>query len=236
MRVDVVRVFCDERGGFGNALGLVVTSEVTAGREQAIAARLGYSETVVIDELPTGHARRARIRIFTPAVEMPFAGHPTVGTAWWLAAAGMPVDVLDVPAGAVEVRAEGDLTLVAARPTWAPAFSLVELDSPRDVDGLLASSFTEGSHYAWSWLDEGAGTVRARMFAPALGVAEDEATGAAAVRSAALGRALEIHQGAGSRLATRPLPDGRVEGGGRVVAAGAVELVVPDAPGARSKA
>ena len=69
----------------------------------------------------------------------------------------------------------------------------------------------------WAWLDEGAGLLRARVFPVQLGIAEDEATGGAAVvLCAQLGRPIEIRQGLGSVLHVRPAPDGRVELGGRV--------------------
>ena len=51
---------------------------------QKIAREFNLSETVFV--LPAEDAKhRARIRIFTPGIEMPFAGHPTVGTAVLLA-------------------------------------------------------------------------------------------------------------------------------------------------------
>ena len=56
-----------------------------------------------------------------------------------------------------------------------------------------------------------------RVFAPRVGVEEDEATGAHAVRlSDMLGRKLRIHQGEGSLILAEPKPDGTVEVGGRV--------------------
>ena len=56
----------------------------------------------------------------------------------------------------------------------------------------------EPGHYVWAWDDESAGRVRARFFPTDLGIAEDEATGAAAVLlGAALGRDLTIRQGVG---------------------------------------
>jgi predicted PhzF superfamily epimerase YddE/YHI9 len=59
--------------------------------------------------------------------------------------------------------------------------------------------------------------IRERVFAVRYGIAEDEATGSAAITlSARLGRELEIRQGAGSRILARPLGNGMVEIGGRV--------------------
>ena len=94
-----------------------------------MAADLGLSETVFVDD-----AERGELRIFTPAVEMPFVGHPTVGTAWLLAAEREPVPSLRVPAGEVRVRYDGGATFVTARPEWAPQFEWERLDSPADVE------------------------------------------------------------------------------------------------------
>jgi predicted PhzF superfamily epimerase YddE/YHI9 len=213
--VDVVRVFTDERGGSGNLLGIVDAAQA-AGREQELAVALGFSETVVIDGLADGVAT---IRIFTPAHELPFAGHPTVGTAWWLAATGHPIRALVVPAGEVGVRIEGDDTAwITARPEWAPAFGWHELGSAAEVEAVDPAVAIEGQHYYWAWTDEPAGRLRSRMFAPAMGIVEDEATGAAAVGlTGRLERDLDITQGSGCRITTR-WQDGVVELGGRVAA------------------
>lgn len=221
--VHVVRVFADADGHHGNELGIVLASPRTDGREPAIARALGFSETVFVDAVdgPGADPRGAAIRILTPARELPFAGHPTVGTAWWLASRGVPVDALRVPAGLVRVDRDGDEVRVTADPAWGPAFTWEEHPS---VDALLALDAhavdAAVDHlYAWAWTDEARGEVRARMFAPALGVVEDEATGSAALRlTAHLGRDLRITQGRGSELVTRLLADGLAEVGGRTVA------------------
>jgi predicted PhzF superfamily epimerase YddE/YHI9 len=223
--VHVVRVFADADGRHGNELGIVLASPRTDGRELAIARALGFSETVFVDAVDAVGAepRGASIRILTPARELPFAGHPTVGTAWWLASRGVPVDHLRVPAGIVAVTRDGDVVRVTADPAWAPVFAWRELPSATELAALdlaAAVSASGADHlYAWAWVDEAAGWIRSRMAAPALGIAEDEATGAAALRvTAHLGRGLRITQGRGSELVTRLLDDGLAEVGGRTVA------------------
>jgi predicted PhzF superfamily epimerase YddE/YHI9 len=212
--VDVVRVFTDPAGGHGNELGLIRSSQATKDREQRIAARLGFSETVFVEHVDRGVAS---IRIFTPASELPFAGHPSVGCAWWLAAAGSPVEVLAERAGDVAVRTEGEVTWITGRADWAPEFAMHPTASVADVEALDPGAFASGQHFAWAWADETAGAVRARRFAPAMGIVEDEATGAAAVRlTASLERDLVITQGAGSIITTRYRGD-TVEVGGRTV-------------------
>ena len=70
----------------------------------------------------------------------------------------------------------------------------------------------------WAWIDEDAGVLRSRVFPVGLGIAEDEATGAAAVQLGRLiGRPIDIRQGRGSRILARPLDNGYVEIGGRTV-------------------
>lgn len=209
----VLRVFCDERGGHGNPLGVVLDGGAVAEeRRQAIAHALGFSETVFVDDAAAGV-----IRIFTPATELPFAGHPTVGTAWLLARERAPVEALRVPAGEVPVRTDGDLTYVAARPEWAPPFEHVRLEGPAEVEALAGPPEGSGTAAVWAWADEDAGTIRKRVFPVEYGIDEDEATGAAAVRlGALLGRELTIVQGRGSVIHVRPRGDGMVEVGGRV--------------------
>lgn len=213
-RLHVLRVFADEAGAHGNPLGVFLDgAEVPEDRRQTVAHELGFSETVFVDDRRTGACR-----IFTPGLELPFAGHPAVGTAWLLEREGSPTAVLRPPAGEVEVRPEGELTFVAARAEWSPPWALIELPDPAAVEGLEETPPGEELPYLWAWLDEAAGTVRSRCFSFEDGIGEDEATGSAAIMlCAALGRALEIHQGLGSRLYARDLGEGRAEVGGRVV-------------------
>ena len=210
----VLRVFTAPDGSGGNALGVFLNgAAIPPERRLAVAANLGFSETVFVDD-PAGGV----IRIFTPGTELPFAGHPAVGTAWLLERVGSPVEALRPPAGEVAVRYSGELTAVAARPEWAPAFNQYELGGPEEVDALDGPPGGDELGAAWAWEDEGAGRVRSRVFPIALGIFEDEATGSAAVRlGAKLGRAIEIRQGSGSIIHARPLEDGRVEISGRVV-------------------
>lgn len=77
-------VFTEIRFG-GNPLGVVLNADaLPTGLMQTIAGELNLSETVFVQKA-TKPAHSARIRIFTPAVELPFAGHPTIGTGILLA-------------------------------------------------------------------------------------------------------------------------------------------------------
>ena len=86
-----------------------------------------------------------------------------------------------------------------------------------DVDALPGPPPSHDLAGCWAWEDEARGVVRARVFPVSLGIEEDEATGAHALRlTSALGRPLVIHQGRGSTILAHPLADGRAEIGGRV--------------------
>lgn len=219
--VTVLRVFTDKDGRFGNPLGVVDAATVNPGDRQRIATELGYSETVFVT-LPAEGMHSAHAHIHTPTTELPFAGHPTVGVSWWLKDRGAPIKTLQVPAGIVQVTYSGDVTSISARADWAPEFSIYDVDSLAELDAADPDDYTdENEHYLWTWLDRDANTIRSRMFAPHLGIREDEATGAAAVRiTEYLSRDLTIVQGQGSIIETTWSAEGWVQIAGRTVVDG----------------
>jgi len=224
--VTVLRVFTDAEGKFGNPLGVVDARTVAPAERQRIATALGYSETIFVD-LPTAGAKTAQARIFTPATELPFAGHPTVGASWWLRDIGSPIRTLQVPAGVVAVSYDDDdVAAVRARAGWAPEFAIYELDSTDELFAAEPDDYPDDvENYLWTWTDKDNGVLRSRMFAPGLGIPEDEATGAAAVRiTDHLSRDLTIVQGKGSVIKTQWSADGWVWVAGRVVADGVRQI------------
>jgi predicted PhzF superfamily epimerase YddE/YHI9 len=224
--VTVLRVFTDAQGNFGNPLGVVDASTVGLQQRQRLASQLGYSETIFVDR-PTAGSTTAHARIYTPLTEVPFAGHPTVGASWWLRTNGTPIRTLQVPAGIVQVTYDDDVTVISARSEWAPEFAIHDLGSLDDLAAANPADFPDDvQHYLWTWTDESAGSLRARMFAGNLGVPEDEATGAAAVRiTDYLSRDLIITQGSGSVIETTWSPEGWVQVAGRVVNDGVMHVV-----------
>ncbi|MFD5518315.1 PhzF family phenazine biosynthesis protein [Streptomyces sp. NPDC127066] len=206
---DVLRVFCGPGGGYGNELGVVREGSVMPDRaeRQEFAAKLGFSETVFVDD-----PERGIIDIYTPSLRLPFAGHPCVGVGWLL-----DVPELVTPAGVVGVRLDGEFSWIEARAEWAPPRTLRRHATAAEVEALAVPPSGEWI-YAWAWEDEAAGRVRARAFPGRNdGIEEDEATGAAALLlTQQLGRALNITQGVGSQILTAPQPGDWVEMGGRV--------------------
>ena len=80
-------------------------ADVPAERMQPLAREINFSETVFV--LPPSGGGDQRIRIFTPSVELPFAGHPTLGCAWVLAEErDLSAVVLETGAGPVPVALE----------------------------------------------------------------------------------------------------------------------------------
>jgi predicted PhzF superfamily epimerase YddE/YHI9 len=208
-------VFVNEKGEHGNPLGVFLDgSVVPPGERQSVAAKLGFSETAFVDDSETG-----RLQIFTPSTEFAFAGHPLVGTAWLMAEQGAAPSVLRPPAGDVPVSFEDDMVQIEANAAWAPPSEVVQVDSPSDVDALEGAPEGVGDTFVWAWFDEPAGLIRARCFAPAVGIPEDEATGSAVLAlSAELERPIRVFQGTGSELVAAPVGDeGRAQVGGRVV-------------------
>lgn len=211
----VLRVFVGPDGRGGNPLGVFLDgAAIPTDRRQAVAIDLGFSETVFVDDAAEG-----AVRIFTPGRELPFAGHPLVGTGWLFRETGAPATTLRPPAGDVPVRHDAERTWIRAEPAWIHEFRRDQLASAAEVDAFVGPGLGAPGIYIWAWLDEAAGIVRARYFATDFLIAEDEATGAAAVKMGEiLGRPITIRQGVGSEILVRPQPDGTVEIGGRVEA------------------
>ena len=94
-------VFTDRIFG-GNQLAVVLDGRgLSTGAMQAIAKEMNFSETTFVLP-PERPDTDARVRIFTPAEELPMAGHPTIGTTYALARAGIvapPVDSLTLGLG-----------------------------------------------------------------------------------------------------------------------------------------
>lgn len=112
----IVNVFAREGRLTGNPLCVFEDGSGLDGEAmQALARQFNLSETTFI--LPSSRAS-ARVRIFTPAYEMPFAGHPTLGTAHVVRAlAGGDAVALEMKAGIIPVNAKGDRwTLQAVEP------------------------------------------------------------------------------------------------------------------------
>jgi len=218
VEVRPLRVFTDDGGRHGNYLGVVLDAAALGTTDRLSFANLvGYSATVFVED-----ADKGVLQIFTPVGELPFAGHPVVGTAWLLARElGVPPTTLYPAAGPVPTWTEGPQVWASAALAWTPPWWHERIGSAVAVDALRGpQDAAQDATQIWAWEDEPAGCVRARVFASRLGIPEDEACGSACMRlAAALGRALIVRHGAGSIVAARPgAAPGMADVGGRVVA------------------
>jgi trans-2,3-dihydro-3-hydroxyanthranilate isomerase len=233
-------VFTDRRFG-GNPLAVLPEAAGLSGeRMQRIAREFNYSETTFVLP-PDDPAHTRKVRIFTPGAEIPFAGHPNVGTAFVLAATGALAGrevlrvVFEEGAGPVPVAirlehgrpvfceltapqpialgAAPGVELIAASIGLPPAAIVTSTHPPRVASvgmpflcvelgdlaalakarvrdephrELMRDCGAEGIHlYTRETGDPGI-DLRARMYAPLHGVAEDPATGSANVALAGL--------------------------------------------------
>ncbi|HEX5215009.1 MAG TPA: PhzF family phenazine biosynthesis protein [Vicinamibacterales bacterium] len=221
----------------GNQLAVFTDGAAIDGTQMAAIAReLNLSETVFI--LPPRDPRAShRLRIFTPGMELPFAGHPTIGTGYLLADLGLiartngagacvfeegvgPVPVTIAPRGATPIfvqmsparlpeRRDAEVSRADLAPmlnltpadlgtgtdtpaAWSAglAFLVVPLTSREALQRARIDTSVWKRVAAETWAphiylchrDEAAASplLHARMFAPAMGIVEDPATGAAA--------------------------------------------------------
>ncbi|WP_028967123.1 PhzF family phenazine biosynthesis protein [Sphingomonas phyllosphaerae] len=139
----------------GNPLAVIADAgELTTEEMQAIASWLNFSETTFMLP-PSDPAAHYRVRIFTMSHELPFAGHPTLGSAHvWLEAGGQPkqdgVIVQECGVGLVTIRRDGDRLAFAAptllrggTPTEAEVAEVAELlriDRATIVDAACADN------------------------------------------------------------------------------------------------
>ena len=119
---------------------------------QALALEIGFSETTFV--LPPEQGGTVRIRIFTPKSELPFAGHPCLGTAWVLASSlQRGVVELETPSGIVPVEIERD-------ESGAIVFGRMDQPLPSvepypDPEALLRALGVEGSRLPVERYDNG---------------------------------------------------------------------------------
>ncbi len=228
-----VDVFTDRRFG-GNPLAVFPEAEGLSDAEmQALAAEFNLSETTFVLP-PRDPANTARVRIFTPKAELPFAGHPNVGTGWVLASRGLDragVLQFEEAAGLVGVEVEragqtvASVRIAAPQPLRledGPAPALAAPCAGLDAADILGAPLIASTGVAFTFVPvcpdaltraapdlaafralvgsdprlatcnslylyaRDGQSVRARLFAPLIGILEDPATGSAGATLAAL--------------------------------------------------
>ncbi len=158
----VVDVFTSQRFA-GNPLAVFPRAEaIPEALLQRIAGELNLSETAFVFPPAAGGTRR--VRIFTPRAELPFAGHPTIGTAWLLATLGelkladgaadvvleegvgpVPIEIREIEGGKLRVRCTAAVTPFAVAPACPPELLARALGLEiQDIDLALGGSWSAG--------------------------------------------------------------------------------------------
>ncbi len=129
----IVDVFADKKYA-GNQLAVFLEAQnLSSEQMQQIAREINFAESTFVTKLDREN-NKAEIRIFTPAQEMQFAGHPIIGTSWVLMNRifdNSPSEIkLEVPIGPIAIQKTEDLIwLKAAQPKFWDVFSKVDFTS-----------------------------------------------------------------------------------------------------------
>jgi trans-2,3-dihydro-3-hydroxyanthranilate isomerase len=147
----------------GNQLAVFTDArEIPEEQLQPLAREINFSETVFV--YPAAGDGHARIRIFTPALELPFAGHPVLGTAFVLAG---PLQLdelwLETGAGVIPVRLERDGSRIVFGRMRQPA---VTAEPYEQADELLALLGVEQSGLPVELYRQGPGHVYVELASP----------------------------------------------------------------------
>ncbi|MDT0379347.1 PhzF family phenazine biosynthesis protein [Streptomyces sp. DSM 42041] len=214
----LARAFVDADGAHGNPALVVVEPEHRRASEperQALADALGIPAVVFVAD------EQGRVHIHgSYGTPIRFGGHPLLATTEVLHRLGRPVEKLTPAAGTVACRRDdGGTVWLTAPAAWSKPWRHYEMGSAREIEALTGLPAGEDFTQVWAWLDEPAGRVRARLWAPRIGKGEDEACGSASMLlTLKLDRDLEVVHGRhGAVIRTRRAGDGLVELGGRCV-------------------
>lgn len=216
LNIHTVRVFVDQNGKFGNPVGIILDegNKIDKKERQRIVTKLGYSESVFINNLNSGN-----VSIFNPQKEVSFAGYAMVGTAWLInKIRNKPIDSLTCGGGSIKIWRDNDKTWIRANLKMMPDWKYEQIKNAAEVESLSSKETLSKKHtFLWAWIDEKKGLVRARTFALDWGIPEDEANGSGSMKLAAtLGRSLEIFHGKGSIIYVKPWKLDFCDLGGRI--------------------
>ena len=148
----------------GNPVAVILDADdIDEGEMQRIARWTNLSETTFI-LTPTDASADYRVRIFTPGGELPFAGHPTLGSARaWLDRGGKPhapgTIVQECAAGLIELRHEGDSLSFAAPPVIRSG----DLEESYVAEIAKAFGIDRERIIAHQWVDNGPGWAVVRL-------------------------------------------------------------------------
>ena len=122
-----LKVFVDEKGRFGNPVGVVedIYGVIESGKRQAMAKDSGLSEIVFIDNV-----ENQIISIYSPTRQIPFAGHAAVGTAYYLRSKlNNPIKQLVSMGEVIKVWEESNQTWVKTATEKLPKWNMLHIET-----------------------------------------------------------------------------------------------------------
>lgn len=211
-----IRVFVNKKGEYGNPVGIIVDLQknISKERRQAISTKLGFSESVFINQLDP-----VRVNIFNPQREVSFAGHAMVGTAWFIRIKlNLEANYIECLGGRIKTWQKNDLTWIQAKMSAMPPWQYEELKGANEVESYPTDKAESKEHtIVWSWQDKDNSIIRARTFAPDWGIPEDEANGSGSMKLASMLKSkIQVIHGKGSVIYANPVTANLIEVGGRL--------------------
>lgn len=202
--IKVLNVFTNEKGEFGNPVGIIVDTEnkIDDKKRQQMAIDSEFSEIVFINNLETKD-----VSIFSPTRQIPFAGHALVGTSYFFnTVLNLPTTEIISMDKIIKSWQKNNLTFVEADLSILPNWNFKEYKTPEEIEQITIQESSDLKHtLVWSWIDKEKGIIRARTFASDWDITEDEANGSGAMKLASiLNRNLIIHHGKGSVIHSTP--------------------------------
>ncbi len=216
-KVNLIKVFINEEGKFGNPLGIILDEEQIIDKKERLSliAKLKFSEVVFINDLKTGS-----ISIFNPQQEITFAGHALIGSSFFIRnITHKPIQYLKSHNSKTFTWQENDITWIKSEINIIPPWKYLALDSAKKVENFSITEASTLKHtFVWSHKDTAKSIIRARTFAPDWGIPEDEANGSGSLKLAyMLKKSLKIIHGKGSVIYSKPSSSKSAEVGGRVL-------------------
>ncbi len=213
--VHVVRIFTDYENKFGSKVTIVEDESGSLNNEQrlSITREVNFSETIFINNI-----KSADLSIFSKQGEISFAS-PLLGAAWYIEQKlGHQIEEIVCKDSKIKVTHQQNLIWISLPNQGVlPPWKLEELDDHTEIDKISPEDRPVTDHtIVWAWLNSESGEIRARTFAPAWEITEEEANGSGSMAlSIKLNRSILVKHGGGSVIRVTN-KNGLISVGGRI--------------------
>jgi len=226
VKVQLLRVFTDKAGKFGDYASVVIDEErhISDLQRQEITRKLNTAETIFINDLAS-----TNISVMHTQGEIDFAGVGVLGASWLLTnIRKKQISNIQGRSGGIKTWQENGVTWIRTDISIMPKWNYKKVESVEAVERFsLKETATMDHMMIWTWIDDSKGLIRARTFAEDWDIPEAEANGSGAMLLAnMLQRAIEIKHGKGSVIFAKPAKDNYADVGGRVIKDSVISLVL----------